>query len=272
MYPGATTRNNHRRNRRGLSRAAVVADLCSSHQVGPEPAVGRGSSADGRSSRLSPATKRRRSAVCCADRPAAGHALGRDPVRPRSGELRSGPPRHPHTPATATRPPCSRHIRHIQHANPGITTAYEGSTTRRSFTPATSSQHRMIPRRPSSPAKSTVAPGYGRWCRDRQPALQAPPPVPHSTAQPARPECRPTPDPINSLSLSGKGIARPKQAREPKQSCHAQPRTPACRRLGKRQRVCSAADSAQARSHLCVGTGPTEGRRTSITGLSLRQA
>ena len=82
-----------------------------------------GSSADRRSSWLSSGD------------PAAAHCYvlrgptpGRPCSRPRSGPTALGRPAlRPHrvtpTPATATRPPSSRHIRHIQHADLGITSA-----------------------------------------------------------------------------------------------------------------------------------------------------
>jgi hypothetical protein len=180
-----------------------VAGSCSSQQVGPEPAVRGGSSADGPSSCLSPGDPA--AAHCCVLRgptPAAGHAPGRDPVRPPSGDLRSAHTASPPTPATATRPPSSRHIRHFQHADLEITSASLRGTDDTEIIHAVHEQPAPDDsRRPSSPVESTFAPGHRRCCRDRQPAPQAPPPVgPHSTAQPARPEPRPSPDTRNALT------------------------------------------------------------------------
>ncbi len=133
------------------------------------------------------------------------------PAAIRSDRLRATsappPPRHPHPP-----PPRQGHQAAaisgisnmpISGSPPPI---YQGSTTRRSFTPFTSSQHRMIPAGPAPRLSrhSLLATDGGAGTdsprlRDRQPAPQAPPPMPDSRAQPALPGSR-RPGSANALT------------------------------------------------------------------------
>jgi hypothetical protein len=155
MYPGATTRNNHRRAASQPPRPEQGGPRCRCMQSSPIRSRARGPQGIVSRRTEQPAVAGDQAAArCCVLR---GTTRGWPCSRPRSGPPAFGrAPLRPHR-VTPT-PPAPRQGRQAATTS-GISNmpipgspppTYEGSTTPRSFTPAMSSQHRMIPRRYSS--------------------------------------------------------------------------------------------------------------------------